>query len=149
MSTCKDRLLYKDEFGDIHTVDKINGKRIGDKAVKSKLFDYEQEEADGKLIHLPCKVGDKVYQIVYCYDRKTYPATKYPDHYVEREVVGIHICDSRLRVNALSNKKYRDYLIVGRCNALEHIPFAKIGKSVFPTKEEAEKALKERNNNDT
>lgn len=97
-----------------------------------------------QFVELPCKVGDTVYQIVYCYDRSSYPATKYPDRYVEKEVVGVHICDSRLRVNALSNKKYRDYLIVGICNAVEHIPFAKIGKSVFLTKEEAEKALEER-----
>lgn len=101
------------------------------------IFDIATENC----VELPCKVGDTVYQMVYCYDRKTYPATKYPNHYVEKKVVGIHICDSRLRVNALSNMKYRDYLIVGVNNALQHIPFAKIGKTVFLTREEAERVL--------
>lgn len=131
MSTCKECLCFK--------MCLLSSEKVG------ICEDFKDKS---KFIELPCKVGDTIYQIVYCYDRTTYPATKYPDHYVEKEVVGIHICDSRLRVNALSNKKYRDYLIVGICNAVEHIPFAKIGKTVFLTKEEAEKALKERNNND-
>ena len=123
MSTCKDRLLYKDEFGDIHTVDKINGKRIGDKAVKSKLFDYEQEEADGKLIHLPCKVGDKVYHI-------------YENNVEEDTVHSIYVdCWNNLSIKLRWQRKRTE---------LEDI-----GKTVFLTKEEAEKALKERNNNDT
>lgn len=142
MSTCKECIHYDICINRIRyhaDENEFTGKELTDMDKACKRF-----KDKSKFIELPCKVGDKVYQIVYCYDRKTYPATKYPDHYVEKEVVGIHICDSRLRVNALSNKKYRDYLIVGRCNALEHIPFAKIGKSVFLTKEEAEQALAER-----
>lgn len=58
------RLIYKDEFGETHTTDeKINGKFVGDRAVREKLFEYEQEESEGKLIHLPCKIGDMVYVI--------------------------------------------------------------------------------------
>ena len=130
MESCKDCLSVnvcknRDIFGDIPTCEMF----------KDRI----------RFVELPCKVGDTVYQMVYCYDRKTYPATKYPDHYVEKKVVGIHICDSRLRVNALSNMKYRDYLIVGVGNALQHIPFAKIGKTVFLTKEEAERTLKDEN----
>lgn len=60
------RLIYKDEFGETHTTDeKINGKFVGDKAVREKLFEYEQEESEGKLVHLPCKVGDTVYILEY------------------------------------------------------------------------------------
>lgn len=134
MSTCKDCLHYEvcqalEDNGDLP---KINPKRCG--CFKDR----------SKFIELPCKVGDTVYQMVYCYDRKNRPVTIRPNSYIAKEVVGIHICDSRLRVNALSNKKYRDYLIVGACNSLEHIPFSKIGKSVFLTKEEAEQALTER-----
>lgn len=131
MATCKDCLHFELCFDD-----NITQFDEGD-AERCTYF-----EDHSKIVKLPCKVGDTIYQIVYCYDRKTYPATIYPDHYVEKEVVGIHICDSRLRVNALSNKKYRDYLIVRAGNAVMHIPFAKIGKSVFLTKEEAEQALK-------
>lgn len=59
-----ERLIYKDEFGETHTTDeKINGKFVGDRAVREKLFEYEQEESEGKLIHLPCKIGDTVYYI--------------------------------------------------------------------------------------
>ena len=28
-----------------------------------KLYEYEQEEEQGKLAHLPCKIGDTVYRI--------------------------------------------------------------------------------------
>ena len=136
MSTCKECLFFE---ACNYWLQKDN--RYLD-AVEGFICQHFKDRS--KFIELPCKVGDTIYQIVYCYDRTTYPATKYPDHYVEKEVVGIHICDSRLRVNALSNKKYRDYLIVGVCNSVEHIPFAKIGKTVFPTKEEAEKALAEK-----
>ena len=39
------RLIWKDEFGDTHTSDeRINGKFVGDRDVREKLFEYEQEE---------------------------------------------------------------------------------------------------------
>lgn len=133
MPTCKDCINYKlCNDADLNAGDNNAAKQC----------EYFKDKS--KSVDLPCKVGDTIYQIVYNYDRKTCPATIYPSHYVKKEVVGIHICDSRLRVNALSNKKYRDYLIVRICNAVEHIPFVKIGKSVFLTKEEAEQALAER-----
>lgn len=131
MASCKDCLSCKVCY---HT-------QVENLPECTEVRDCEHFKDRNRFVELPCKVGDTVYQMVYCYDRKTYPATKYPDHYVEKKVVGIHICDSRLRVNALSNMKYRDYLIVGVGNALQHIPFAKIGKTVFLTKEEAERAL--------
>ena len=133
MSTCKDRLLYKDEFGDIHTVDKINGKRIGDKAVKSKLFDYEQEEADGKLIHLPCKVGDTVYS--FC---DTFGVVL--PYFVET----LNISYYEKNLNYYSYEA--NCTNVEENELLDSIDFdiEDIGKTVFLTKEETEKALVER-----
>lgn len=98
-----------------------------------------------KIVELPCKIGDRIYRIIFCYDRNSRPAKKIPNHYLEEPVVGIHICDSRLRVNALSTKKYRDYIIVkcNNTNQLHHIPIVEIGKTVFLIKEEAEKALED------
>ncbi len=56
------RLIWKDEFGDTHTSDeRINGKFVGDRDVREKLFEYEQEESEGKLIHLPYKIGSEVF----------------------------------------------------------------------------------------
>ena len=56
------RLIWKDEFGDTHTsVEQINGKFVGDRDVREKLFEYEQEESEGKLIHLPYKIGSEVF----------------------------------------------------------------------------------------
>lgn len=58
------RLIWKDEFGDTHTSDeRINGKFVGDRDVREKLFEYEQEESEGKLIHLPYKIGSDVFEL--------------------------------------------------------------------------------------
>ena len=38
-----ERLIWKDEFGDTHSVDeKINGKFDGNKDIRQKLYEYEQ-----------------------------------------------------------------------------------------------------------
>ncbi len=139
MATCKDCLSYdvcemrkivEDNYPERHYTENNNCEHFKDRS---------------KFIEMPCKVGAKIYRMIFCYDRNSRPAKKIPSHYLEEPVVGMHICDSRLRVNALSNKKYRDYIIVkcNNTNQLCHIPIAKIGKTVFLTKEEAEKALEE------
>lgn len=61
----KERLIWKDEFGTTHSTNKkINGKFVGDKDIRAKLYKYEQEESEGRLIHLPCKPGDTIFYIV-------------------------------------------------------------------------------------
>lgn len=114
------RLIYKDEFGDTHTTDeRINGKFVGDKAVREKLFEYEQEESEGKLIHLPCEIGDTVYVKMQF------------GGYAEAEV-----------------RDYSYFISCGFCVVVtsikfdkQNIPFSEFGKTVFLTREEAESAL--------
>ena len=91
----------------------------------------------------PCALGDTVYCLLFHRDTESYPKKTVAYSYLEETVVGVHICDSRLRKNAVTDKKYRDYLItqVGCHNAFRHIPMNKIGKTVFLSKEEAEQAL--------
>lgn len=93
----------------------------------------------------PCNLGDTVYCLKFKRDKESYPIKTVPNGYLEETVVGIHICDDRLKKNAVSNKKYKDYLItqVGCHNAFRHIPMNKIGKTVFLSKEDVEKALRD------
>lgn len=117
-----ERLLYKDEFGYIHTAYENDGKYIGDKDVKNKLFNYEQEEADGKLMHLPCKVGATVYYLnLLMGDKNTIV--------IEKSVV-----------KQIYIKSYGVFLKISSYLSLNAAGF---GKTVFLTKEEAEKALEE------
>lgn len=113
------RLIYKDEFGDTHTTnERINSKFVGDRTVREKLFEYEQEESEGKLIHLPCRVGDTVYSI------KNYKIN-------ECGVTWIRI-DTRTSITIrLMTKDYIFYDVSRK----------DFGKTVFLTREEAEKAL--------
>lgn len=89
-----------------------------------KLADYENLEEQGKLIKLPCKVGDTVYvkMAQYC---KT--------HYAEAEVKDfVHFISCGFCIVATS--KYFDK---------QNIPFSEFGKTVFLTQSEAEEKLKE------
>lgn len=72
-----------------------------------KLGEYETAEKDGRLIVLPCKVGDTMYVLRQSWN-------------------GWNI-----------DKKKFSYAMIG-----------KVGKTVFLTSEEAEKALKEMNKNE-
>jgi hypothetical protein len=89
-----------------------------------KLADYEDLEEQGRLVKLPCKVGDVVYvkMASYC---KT--------HYVEAEVRDfVHFISCGFC--AVVTSKYFDK---------ENIPFSEFGKTIFLTKEEVEAKLKE------
>lgn len=120
------RLIYKDEFGDTHTTDeKIGGKFIGDKAVREKLFEYEQAESEGKLINLPCKVGKVVFIPIFL--------TRHIACYTIIEFV---ISNEDISFVLNDEDKYAH-------------PISMIGKDVFLTWEEADKALKERENNES
>lgn len=83
--------------------------------IYEKLAAYEDLEEQGKLLKLPCAVGDTVYKI-------------YPNDLTDR-VLG-------LTVVAFSSKAMELY-------GDTWTPFEKIGKTVFLTKEAAEAALKE------
>lgn len=94
------------------------------------MFDIATENC----IELPCKVGNAVYETVFNRD-KTF------SHINTHKVVGIHLGD----FPDLRGHKRQEYLVT-HCkmmNLLSRIPLNKLGKTVFLTKEEAERALKE------
>lgn len=80
-----------------------------------KLAEYEDLEEQGKLLELPCAVGDTVYEI--------FPGD------LKNNI-------SEERVMAFSTNA----MMISRLRSL--IPFNEIGKKIFLTKEEAELALK-------
>lgn len=89
-----------------------------------KLADYEDLEEQGRLIKLPCKVGDTVYGINT--DRNIVSALKI------------------ISVKIYSYAIYFDYqLIDGIYKNIVSFADADIGKTVFLTKSEAEVKLKE------
>lgn len=88
-------------------------------AVYRKLKEYEDLEEQGRLIKLPCKVGDVVYVKMASYSKT---------HYAEAEVRDfVHFVSHGFCVVVTS--KYFDK---------ENIPFSEFGKTVFLTKAEAE-----------
>lgn len=93
--------------------------------------------ANGVIV-TPCKVGDKVYVL---------NVPKYGKvHGINRAtVVGFHLGD----FGKLLGHKRKEYLCVVYDTSpyITHIPLDRIGKTVFLTKEEAEQALKEREQN--
>ena len=109
-------------FRHCRTEDWENCKTIDD--VIDKLAEYEGLEEQGRLVKLPCKVGDTVYvkMASYC---KT--------HYAEAEVMDFaHFISCGFC--AVVTSKYFDK---------QNIPFSEFGKTVFLTKSEAEQKLKE------
>ena len=87
-------------------------------SICEKLGNYEDLEEQGRLIKLPCKVGDTLYRLV-------------PNLY--REYVEIKIAQFVINKNGI-------YFIT---NKGVHWSVNRIGKTVFLTREEAEAKLKE------
>lgn len=96
-----------------------------------KLAEYETAEEDGRLVVLPCKVGETVYAILH---RRT-PCTAQGREFEEYSCSGCEAekCDSYLEYFVWENKFATLEWIVGNLR--------KFGKTVFSTREEAEKAL--------
>lgn len=104
------------------------------KSISTYVADYL---LDNGVIVPPCKVGDKVYVIEQC--------GCYSTNYAEKCHKRQENCNTKkyLRVVALPA------ISGGKCLKLFERPFKKewifkVGKTVFLTREEAEKALKER-----
>ena len=86
---------------------------------------------EGTLVYLPCKRGDTVYFI-----KSAYSLARFP---IKAKIVGIRgiNCDNEIMYATIT-----DYNELDR-----YFTSADIGKTVFLTREEAEKALKEREKN--
>lgn len=90
------------------------------------------------IIESPCKFGDYVYETV-LYKDKTL------SHINIHKVVGLHIGN----FPDLRGHKRQEYLVT-HCeimNFLSRVSLNKLGKTVFLTREAAEQALRERENN--
>ena len=96
---------------------------------EEKLAQYEDLEEQGRLIELPCKVGDTVYFIKFAFSVAKSPITA--------EIVSIKIIDGEIIYTAITqdNSIFRKF----KSDA--------IGKTVFFTKSEAEAKLKEMEKN--
>ena len=94
----------------------------------SRLRELAEADKDGRVVVLPCKVGDTVYMIERIFD------------------IDNGICDeicARKVIGHGGNNLNKLWLIGsgGICNA--YIFVSEVGKTVFLTREEAEKALQE------
>ena len=91
-----------------------------------KLGEYEDLEEQGLLMRLPCKPYAKVYEIYTKYDEKE-------DNYVR----GIE----ELLLMRFGKTQYFEYAILKREDGEDSVTLEQFGKTVFLTREEAEKAL--------
>lgn len=99
-----------------------------EKRINDKLRKYEDLEEQGLLLRLPCKVGDTVYRI---------------NQYAKEPIISmkvlqvrfgeLYIRNSFLRIDAINDEDMGEF-----CYSKNDI-----GKTVFLTKAEAEKALAE------
>ncbi len=133
MANCKDCLYYeccktlnKDFIK--HPKDYENNERMSEICTTFKDIN--------RFMKLPCKVGDTVYLMVK-YNKDEF------GNYCTGIVSGIHVTDKKS--NGPYSKRF-DYLVVRfpTTDSIKHINFKEIGKTVFLTREEAEKALEER-----
>lgn len=101
------------------------------KAIK-KLADYEDLEARGLLVRLPCKVGDIVWDNDF----------RYPQSY-EIKAYSYGYCDSY--VEAYAEEEIVFYYENSNGSITGAFPMSEIGKTVFLTREEAVNKLEEMN----
>lgn len=113
----EDTELTPEEVETLHTLTKSYPSILG---AAYKLKDYEQAEAEGRLIVLPCKVGDTVWFDTW-----------------ERGIKNIGIQPHKIdRVDVTFVSEVSEFVRT-------EIPLRELGKSVFLTREAAEAALKE------
>lgn len=98
----------------------------------TKFKEYQQLEEQGRLIKLPCKVGDTVYCIFTRYTRCTFGNEEFDEYSCQ----GCEYeCDSKKENYVQDMKAYSlDWIVTNLKN---------IGKTAFLTKSEAEAKLKE------
>ena len=91
-----------------------------------RLQEYEVAEENGNIIVPPCKVGDKVYEVL--------PKV---NHIRTNTVVGFHLG----KFPNIRGHKRKEYLVCYSDYSLTHIDIEKFGKTVFLSREEAERVL--------
>lgn len=91
-----------------------------------------QAEQDGRLVVLPCKVGDTVYRVI--------RAKNGSGHVAPANVSGLHLGDTAR--NCRYRKEYEYVVLKVDGGFCAHVNKRDFGKTVFLTREEAEAALK-------
>ena len=126
--TASERIAECEGFEDF---EEIFRKKMTDTALE-RLAEYEDLEEQGRLVKLPCKVGDMVYLVCSRYSE----CSRYKERFEEYSCQGCEDeCDS--------HKEY--YIHINHSVSIEWIVrnLNNFGKTVFLTKEEAEQKLKE------
>ena len=122
-----ERLTNIGSKGEVWITDNDETRRFGRKETAyKKLAEYEDLEEQGRLIKLPCKVGDVVYFAHH--DRVISSEVLSAKYHAEAENHGVFI---------------RERLTIDVEGVSAEIDFGDIGKTVFLTQEEAEQKLKE------
>lgn len=131
-----ERLTEKEKYCSEIDCDYRGRCRIGNNCYEKKLYDklkeYEELEEQGRLIKLPCKIGNIVY-----HDN--------PYSTIHTGIQPYEITNVMINQNKKGEwtKKYRAMLLINGKTVDHQINFAfnDIGKTVFLTKAEAEKEL--------
>ena len=99
-----------------------------------KLAEYETAEDEGRLVVLPCKVGDVVYAI----------EDKYYEYLYHKGIQKGHVCRFEY------DKEWFAWIHIDGCNKDLQIAYktSNFNQTVFLTREEAEKALREMEKDD-
>lgn len=94
-----------------------------------RLRELMDADRRGRLVTLPCKVGDTVYRVIRSKDKDG-------GHITSAVVSGIHMADGR-------RYKKREAYIVLKVNGryVSHVPLSNFGKTVFLTQVDAKAAL--------
>ena len=113
--------------------------------ILDRLCEIEDKICDGRMVELPCAVGDTLWKIedVWHLDDRATWKYHYEKEILEFRVVSISIsCNSK----GIWTKKFRICEVKNgkTIDNQRNIEFADYGKTVFLTREEAEKALAER-----
>ena len=102
-----------------------------------ELKSYKETEEQGLLVRLPCKVNDKLYHF-YDMNFEDNFADITPDEFISEVIAAEFIIDRHeITIKCIGgwNSRY------------EYLPVVEIGKTVFLTREEAEKKLEEMKKN--
>lgn len=97
--------------------------------IQEQIREYRNLEEQGLLIKLPCKPYTKVYQI-------------YTEFIDGKSVKGV---EEQLLIR-FGKSQYYDYAVLKQDNYEYSVTFEQFGKTVFLTREEAEKALEGKEN---
>ena len=120
-------LLKKAPYG-------ANAITLSDKHKDSILGEIADYLLENGVIVPPVSLGDKIYEIISPKDREPY--------FITATVCAVHIADGSRN----SCQRKRESYIVAECPGTKYVhkyPISKFGKTVFLTREEAEKALEE------